>query len=165
MGVLPSIPIVLIGKIQDVEQKYEGLDSQMSKNLISKEEAKYKQDKVKYPKRNKTSKGIPFWSNSQASELLRQHVSDEMEGKAQRTKPQQLWESRIEYPKFPLPIFCKHIYQERTKQLAAPYWRHNRNTNASKKYKETEAMLKEWNTGQMNRQIGGIMDDWDKINM
>ena len=134
------------------------------RNLISEEEAKYKRDKAKYPKRDKTSKGIPFWSNSQASELLRQHVSDEMEDKAQRTKPQELWKSRIEYQKFPLPIFRKHIYQERTKQLAAPYWQHKRNKNASKKYEETEAMLKEWNTVQINRQIGGLIDYWDKIN-
>jgi len=57
----------------------------------------------------------------------------------------------MEYQKFPLLIFHKHIYQERTKQLAAPYWQHKRIKNASKKYEETEAMLMEWNTGQINR--------------
>jgi len=41
------------------------------RNLISEEEAKYKQDKVKYPKRDKTSKGIQFWFNSQTSGLLK----------------------------------------------------------------------------------------------
>jgi len=37
--------------------------------------------------------------------------------------------------------------------------------NALNKYEEIEAMLKKWNTGQINSQIGRLLDDWDNINM
>ena len=67
------------------------------RSLISEEETNYKRDMLKHPKRNISSQGIPFWPHSQASELLKQHITDEMEGKVQKIKPQQLWKSRSEY--------------------------------------------------------------------
>ena len=134
------------------------------RSLVSDEEANYKRDMLKYPKRDKTSKGIPFWPHSQASELLIKHVIDEMEGNVQKVKPAQLWKSRTEYQAFPLLIFRKHIYQERTKKLAAPYWQHKRNKIAHRKYEETEAMLKEWDSVQWDRQVDGLIEDWDNMN-
>ena len=80
-------------------------------------------------------------------------------------KPHQLWESRSEYQEFPLKVFRKHIYQERTKQLAVPYWQYKRNKNATEKYEQIEAMLKEWDESQLNRKVHGLVEDWDKINL
>ncbi|KAL7525981.1 hypothetical protein ACHAXR_006714 [Thalassiosira sp. AJA248-18] len=142
------------------------------KNLTSKrkkqmraEEASFKRDMLKLPKINKTSRGYPFWHTHQASELMKNHITDEMLGKVEKTKPQQLWKSRAEYQAFPLSIFRKHIYQERSKQLAAPYWQHKRNKNAQKKYEEADEILKEWNQIQINGKIDGLVGDWGKLNL
>ena len=88
-----------------------------------------------------------------------------MDGTVKNIKPQQLWKSREEYKEFPLKIFRKHVYQERTKQLAAPYWQHKRNKSARKKYEETEELLKEWNEEQINREVGGLIGAWDGIDI
>ena len=89
-----------------------------------------------------------------------------MLGKAIKMKPQQLWKLREEYQAFPLHIFRKHIYQERTKQLAAPYWQHKRNKNAQKQYEEKEEMLKEWSQAQMNTKIDQLVcDHWETFNL
>ena len=74
------------------------------KNLISEEEASFKRDMLKLP-RKKTSRGYPFWHTHQASEFTKKHVADEMLGKVVKMKPQQLWKSRAEYQCFPLSIF------------------------------------------------------------
>ena len=135
------------------------------KALISDEEACYRRDMLKLPRSDKSSRGIPFWHTHAASELLREHVSLEMDGTIKKIKPQQLWKSREEYKEFPLKIFRKHVYQERTKQLAAPYWQHKRNKSARKKYEETEELLKEWNEEQINREVGGLIGAWDGIDI
>jgi len=59
-------------------------------------------------------------------------------------KPQELWKSMAEYQEFSLSVFSKHIYQERTKRLAAPYWQHKRNNNMRNKFEEAEEILKDW---------------------
>ena len=134
------------------------------KTLICEEEECFKRDMSKHTKHSSTSRGYPFWHNHQASKLLKEHISNEMLDKVIKMKPQQLWKLREEYQAFPLHIFRKHIYQERTKQLAAPYWQHKRNKNAQKKYEETEEMLKEWNQAQMNTQIDQLACDWETFN-
>ena len=99
----------------------------------------------KLPPQTSTDKGgVPFWHTHRASELLNKYITDKMEGTAMKAKLRQLWESREDYQEFLLAVFQKHVYQERTKQLVAPYWQHKRNKNARKKYEEVEEMLKEW---------------------
>ena len=86
---------------------------------------------------------------------------DETSGVAREIKPQQLWKSRVEYQDFPLAVFRKHIYQVRTKQLAAPYWQYKRNKNAKKRFEEVEEMMKEWHQAKFNKSMEGLIADWD----
>ena len=98
----------------------------------------------------------PFWDTHKASELLE---VDEESGRAKELKPKALWESRKEYSDFPLCVFCKHIYQLRSKRLAAPFWQYKRNMNARKKYEEVKRMMKEW----CNKQCNEMVDEFDKL--
>ena len=67
---------------------------------------------LKLPRNATTSRGLPFWNNHSASELLK---NDEASGDAAGMKPKQLRMSRKEYREFPLPVFRKYIYQEISK--------------------------------------------------
>ena len=83
----------------------------------------------------------------------------------------QLWRSKREYQEFPLLVFRKHIYQERTKQLAAPCWQHTRNQIARKKtVEEAQKMKAEWHESQWTEDMDKLVNQWsgftanDKIN-
>lgn len=137
------------------------------RGLVNEEEKSFERDmlKMEHLKSNTTSRGVPFWHTHAASKLLKDDIANEMSGVTNRVKPMQLWKARPEYQQFPLCIFRKHIYQERTKQLAAPYWQHKRNKNAQKRHEETEALLEEWTQVQANRFTEGLVEDWEKMNL
>ena len=135
------------------------------KTMISEEEEAFARDMLRVPKKSKTIRGIPFWHTHAASELLEKHITEELDGARNKMKPNQLWKSNAEYQEFPLKVFWKHIYQERTKQLAAPHWQYKRNKNALEKYEQMEVMLKEWDEAQMNRKVLGLAEDWSKIKL
>lgn len=137
------------------------------RGLINEEEKSFQRDMLKmvHHTSDTTSRGVPFWHTHAASKLLKDDIADEMYGVTKRVKPMQLWKARPEYQKFPLGIFRKHIYQERTKQLAAPYWQHKRNKNAQKRHEETEVLLEEWAQVQANRYTEGLVEDWEKMNL
>jgi len=130
------------------------------KSLIQEEEESFRRDMLKLPEKLETSRGLPFWNRHQASDLLHQDVID---GVASRMKPKDLWMSRIEYQDFPLSVFRKHIYQEKTRQLAAPYWQYKRNNNAKKRFEETEEMMKQWHNEQFDKSMEGLVADWEGI--
>ena len=144
-----------LAKFKEYNKRMKDLTSKR-KDRISKEEAAFNRDMLKIPPKNASIKGYPFWNNHPASYLLKE---DEMNGTAKQMKPEELWKSRSEYQDFPLLVFCKHIYQERTKQLAAPYWQHKRNINAKKKFEDAQEMLNEWNNNQMNIGMEELMGD------
>ena len=121
------------------------------KQSINDEYKAYQADMLKLPRCNTTTRGYPFWDTHKASELLK---DDEESGRAKNLKPTALWKSRKEYQDFPIPVFRKHIYQLRTKRLAAPFWQYKRNMNAKEKYEEGEKMMKEWHNNQCNELIG-----------
>ena len=79
--------------------------------------------------------------------------------------PVKLWRSRLEYQDFPLSVFCKHIYQERMQQLAAPFWQHKRSKNAKKKLEETEMMMKDWHQNQFEKGMAEVLDEWGRLNV
>lgn len=130
------------------------------KSLIKEEEESFRRDMLKLPESLETSRGIPFWNRHPASDLLHQ---DEMNGIAKGMKPRDLWMSRIEYQDFPLCVFRKHIYQERTRQLAVPYWQYKRNKNAKKKFEEAEEMMKQWHNVQFEKSMEGLIAVWEGI--
>ena len=111
------------------------------KKLLSDEYRSYLADMKKVPRHNTTARGYPFWDTHKASKLLEE---DEESGQAKTLMPKDLWKSRKEYQDFPLDVFRKHIYQLRSKRLAAPYWQYKRNINAKKKFEDAERMMKEW---------------------
>jgi hypothetical protein len=88
------------------------------KHLLREEYKAYQGDMLRFQKSNNTARGYPFWDTHKASELLE---VDEECGKAKEMTPKALWASRKEYQDFPLCVFRKHIYQLRSKRLAAPF--------------------------------------------
>ena len=149
-------------------EKFETYNVNMKKltekrrGLIQEEEAVFHQDMLSFPPKEITSRGYPFWNKHRASKLLEQ---DERNGVAKEMKPKQLWQSRIEYQDFPLFVFRKHIYQERMKQLAAPFWQHKRNKIAKKKFEEAQEELKGWNQNQFERSMNVVIEEWERINL
>ena len=89
------------------------------KQLIKEEEETYQREMLRLPRNESTSRSCPFWNTHPAADLLKE---DELRGTTKKMKPIKLWESRPEYKDLPLSIFRKHIYQERAKQLALPFW-------------------------------------------
>ena len=81
-------------------------------------------------------------------------------------KPKDLWNMRMEYKDFPLSVFRKHVYQERMKQLAAPFWQHKRNKAAEKTNKEeVQQMGDEWYQNQFNGMMSKMMiEEWGATN-
>ena len=130
---------------------------------ISEEEACFKRDVQKWPHHTVTSRGVPFWNTHAASKLLKDQIAKEMSGQTQKLQPVDLWRSRVEYQAFPLPIFRKHIYQERMKQLSAPYWQHKRNEAAEKKYQEVQSMFKEWEEDQLDIDIENLRMQYSQM--
>ena len=126
------------------------------KQSIRDEYKAYQDDMLKLPRCNKTTRGYPFWETHKASELLEK---DEESGRAHELKPMALWKSRTEYQDFPIDVFRKHIYQLRSKRLAAPFWQYKRNMIARMKYEEVERSMKEWH----NKRCVELVDELEGL--
>ncbi len=140
----PEFQLYALEKFKTYNDNMKKLTSKR-KDLIRAEEAACHRDMLKLPPNTRTNRGLPFWHRHLAAKLL---VEDVKSGKSKTMKPCKLWESRKEYQDFPLRIFRKHIYQERTKQLAAPYWQHKRNKIAQKQFEE---------------EVDKLADDWERV--
>ena len=125
------------------------------KKLIKEEEEAYQREMLRLPRNESTSRSYPFWNTHPAADLL----------KAKKMKPIKLWESRPEYKDFPLSIFCKHIYQERAKKLARPFWQYKRNKDAMKQVEEAQELMKDWHQTQCNQDIDKIFQEWGVFNL
>jgi len=147
-------------------EKFETYNKNMKKltekrrRLIKEEEDAFHHDMLLLPANEITNRGVPFWNKHSASKLLEQ---DEASGVAKKMKPKQLWQSRIEYKDFPLSVFRKHIYQERTKQLAAPYWQYKRNQIAKKKFEDAQQEMKRWDQNQFEGSLNNVIDEWERL--
>ena len=141
--------------------KMKGLTSKR-RRLLDEEEDAYQKEMLSCPKKEATSRGYPFWNCHPAADLLKE---DEIVGAAKRMKPIKIWESRPEYQDFPLYIFRKHIYQERSKQLASPFWQHRRNKMAMKQVEEAQELMKDWHQTQSSQGVDGIVQEWGRLNL
>ena len=104
-------------------------------------------------KRVLTSRGKRFWGDHPAKDRL---IDDTKSGKTRELKPKELWKSHEDYQDFSLKDFRKHIYQEKYRQLAGPYWQKKRNKAALKEQEKTvEKMYQEW----QHTKWGVDMDD------
>jgi len=122
------------------------------KNRIESVEAAFRRDMLKVERSEKTSKGVYKWHKHIASELLKEDVRN---GTADSMEPKKLWKLRIQYRDFPLSIFRLHIYQEKYKQLAAPYWQIKRNEAATEKRRNESQQMKAW----LNRQVEADVEE------
>lgn len=131
------------------------------KHLIQQEHDAFLADMLAIPPKSLTSRGYPFWYTHPACDLLEE---DEIGGNTVTMKPKELWKSRKEYQDFPLDIFRKHIYQLRTKRLAAPYWQFKRNKTARKQYeKDIERMTSEWNHVRFEESMEDVIARWNAM--
>ena len=137
--------------------------TRLGTELVEKEELSYQRDFLSMS--SQIDRDVPLWNTHDASDILQKHVADEVCGIIDKTTPQKLWKSQEEYQDFPLRIFRKHIYQERQKQLAAPFWQHKRNANAQKKFEEVDVMLREWAQTQFNTKVDALATEVDQINL
>ena len=111
--------------------------------------------------RSRTSRGKLFWDKEPAKERL---IEDTKSGKAKEMRPKELWESHKDYKAFLLDDFRGHIYQERHKQLAGPYWQQQRNKTAMKKQEETvDEMYHEWGENKWDGDMNGIISRLERI--
>jgi hypothetical protein len=83
------------------------------------------------PRKTVTSRGKKFWSSHPANTRL---IEDTKSGKASSMKPKELWKSHEDYQDFDLDDFRKHVYQEKYRQIAGPYWQKKRNRAALKEH-------------------------------
>jgi hypothetical protein len=78
--------------------------------LASSDSAALANDRSIHPKRAANHRGEPRWEGSEAERLLRLDMD---EGKHQRMKPRELYQTRQQYyGNYPLTVFRGHIGQE-----------------------------------------------------
>lgn len=117
------------------------------RKVIEQDEEDFKQHCTNKPHNEMTDRDEPFWYNHPAKALLKEDVES---GLAYDLKPVALRETREEYQQFKLKTFRKHIYQEKERQRAAPYWRLKRNIAARQMIeKEREEMKRQWTIERM----------------
>ena len=113
---------------------------------LNEEEDRFRKYCERFPAKEVTVRGEPFWNKHPAKKLLADDVES---GLAYELRPELLRLTRKEYQEFKLHTFRKHVHQEKEKQRAAPYWRHKRNIQAMiQMVKDHEVHRQEW----MNRQ-------------
>ena len=79
-------------------------------------------------------------------------------------KPSELWLTKECYQDFTLDDFRKHVYQEKYRQLAGPYWQQKRNKIALKEHlKQVEQTYQEWHQSKFDKDMDGLTDRLAKI--
>ena len=115
--------------------------TQKHKQVIDEAIELYHQHRLIHPQVTISCRGKPIWNNHDAKLQL---IGDTRSGKAKSMKPKQLHQSSDVYKDFSLDDFRKHIYQEKYRQLAGPYWQQKRNKAAEKKhYADVDEMYRE----------------------
>jgi hypothetical protein len=114
------------------------------------------------PQKTVSSRGKRLWhQHDAAKEQLR---GDTLSGKAGMIKPSELWLTKECYQDFTLDDFRKHVYQEKYRQLAGPYWQQKRNKIALKEHlKQVEQTYQEWHQSKFDKDMDGLTDRLAKI--
>ena len=107
-----------------------------------------------FPRKSVTSKGKQFWGDHPAKKRL---TEDTLSGKAKTLKPKELWKCHADYQAFSLEDFRKHIYQEKYKQLAGPYWQKKRNKIGQKEHEKiVRKLYQEWHDTKFDEDLDEI---------
>jgi hypothetical protein len=79
-------------------------------------------------------------------------------------KPKELWTTHGDYQEFSLDDFRKHVYQEKYRQLAGPYWQKKRNKAAMKVHKKAvDKMYVEWQHTKLENDINEITQQISRV--
>jgi len=133
------------------------------KLIIDEDELAFQKDCIYFVSKTITNRGYPFWHKHAASELLKEDAEN---GITTQMKPADLWASRSEYMDFPLEVFRKHIYQEKYKQLAKPYWQYFRNRMSGKLHElEASKLKEEWQQRHANEGMNLVFEEWKNFNI
>jgi len=89
-------------------------------------------DRLLCPVPTVTPHGHPRWKGSEAEKLLKVDIDN---GRVKLMEPKDLRETSLEYKKFPLHVFRKHIHQELRSREESPYWLVKKKKKAEKKAK------------------------------
>lgn len=92
---------------------------QKRRETLQQQQIDFERDLANFPPRERTNRDEPFWNRHTARKLLKEDVES---GRANLMKPGELRQTRPEYQDFKSSTFAKHVYQEKSKQRAAPYW-------------------------------------------
>jgi hypothetical protein len=136
--------------------------AKMRKELDA-EEDRFRKYCERFPAKERTVRGEPFWHRHAAKNLLADDVES---GLAYELKPELLRLTRAEYQEFTLHTFRKHIHQEKEKQRAAPYWRHKRNIAALiQLVKDREVHKQEWMDKRAQVDIDKAESSFGRLNL
>ena len=89
------------------------------REMVQQQHRDFEQDVANFPPSQRTNRGEPFWHRHAANTLLKEDVES---GTANLMTPGELWRTKSEYMEFKQKTFAKHVFQEKSKQRAAPYW-------------------------------------------
>ena len=121
----------------------------------------WQRHRMNCPQRTVSSRGKPIWHRHSARGVL---VTDTKSGKAGKMKPKELWLSNEHYQDFSLDDFRRHIYQEKYRQLAGPYWQAKRNKIALKEhYKRVEKLYEEWHEAKHEKDMDHLVEEFQAI--
>lgn len=125
--------------------------AERDRKQVSEDVEMFRQHRLNFPPKEITARGKLSWSKHKAKDQL---ILDTKSGKAGKTRPKQLWESNASYQCFSLEDFRKHVYQEKYRQLAGPYWQKKRNKAAYKEHeKAVKKMYHEWHQTKWEEEI------------
>lgn len=127
------------------------------------EEDRFRQYCERFPAKELTIRGEPFWHKHPAKDLLAEDVES---GLAYELKPELLRATRKEYQDFSLYSFRKHIHQEKEKQRATPYWRHKLKIQAMiQLVKDREVHRQEWMDRRDQVEVDKAEYSFGKLNL
>ena len=106
------------------------------KEIIAEDERNYKHDIALFPRKERTSRNVPFWDTHPAKLLLESDLMDMSEGKKETLLPSELRMTRSEYQEFSISTFGDHVKQIKRGMREKTYWKAKRNREGMKKHLE-----------------------------
>ena len=117
----------------------------------------YLHDQLHCTRKEKTSRGEPFWDDHPTNLLLHQDLKDVKEGKKNKQLPLELRILQKEYKDFSVKKVCSHVHQEKRNQREEPYWIPQRNKQGMRKHeKETNAVKNNFNNRYFEEELDEI---------
>ena len=116
-----------------------------------KDEALFEEDRIgEYKTTN--NRGDPFWQHHQAKEQLKRDIAD---GIISGMKASEVWQSRPIYQEYKRGSFNSHLFAEKNKSKADPFWQNMRKKlKLREQYKKLQQHEQEWDEGILCKVMG-----------